>query len=111
MGNLKKAQDLALEAEKFNKEFSGHSFQGKDLRGFVSATFNGLAEPTGIEFTDEALHLSPAELSAAAMQALTQGHSKSKKAAMDRLRAVMTPMSGSSRGPEAPDNDSEDNDE
>lgn len=90
MNNLKKAQDLALEAEEFNKEFAKQSFQGKDDRGLVTATFNGMAEPTGITFTDAVLQLGADTVAAAAMQALSQGHLKAKNAAMQRLQSIMT---------------------
>ncbi len=94
MGNLKDAQKLAEEAEEFNKEFAANSFIGRDSREQVTATFNGLAEPIGIEFSDAILQLGAAQVTDATMQALTQGHAKAKKAAMERLRAVMTPFSG-----------------
>ena len=94
MGNLKDAQKLAEEAEEFNKEFAANSFVGRDNRDQVTATFNGLAEPIGIEFSDTILQLGAAQVTDATMQALTQGHAKAKKAAMERLRAVMTPFSG-----------------
>jgi DNA-binding protein YbaB len=90
MNNLKKAQDLALEAEKFNKEFAQQSFQGKDSRGLVTATFNGMAEPTGISFTDSVLQLGKETVAAATMEALAQGHLKAKNAAMQRLQSIMT---------------------
>lgn len=90
MNNLKKAQDLALEAEEFNKEFARQSFQGKDDRGLVTATFNGMAEPTGIDFTDSVLQLGKEAVAAATMQALARGHQKAKNAAIQRLQSIMT---------------------
>lgn len=59
MGNLmesmKKAQEIAKQAESVNKELANTIIIGQDPTGVVTTTFNGLGVPIGIKIPDSLL--------------------------------------------------------
>jgi DNA-binding protein YbaB len=48
MDSMKKAQEMAKNAEAINKELAVTTIMGSDPAGQVFATFNGLGQPIGI---------------------------------------------------------------
>lgn len=51
MGSMKKAQEIAKQAETVNKELSMEIVIGSDPSGGATATFNGLGQPIGTLFS------------------------------------------------------------
>lgn len=55
MESMKKAQEIAKQAEVLNKELMETYFTGQDPTGQVTAIFNGLALPISIKVSDSIL--------------------------------------------------------
>lgn len=92
MGNLmesmKKAQEIAKQAEVVNKELSETSVVGNDPSGQVFATFNGLGVPVGLKLSDAVLGQGSEAASLAATQALLDGHAKSQQVMMQKMQQL-----------------------
>jgi DNA-binding protein YbaB len=88
MESLKKAQDMAKQAEVMNKELEATFIIGKDTSGAVTATFNGMAKPISIEIEESVLALGADAVSLATTQAVLEGHAKSQAAMMSRMQEL-----------------------
>jgi len=92
MGNLmesvKKAQEIAKQAEVINKELMDTIIIGQDPSGQVSATFNGLGMPIGIKISDSILSQGSEAVSLASTQAMVDAHSKSQATMMGKMQAL-----------------------
>ena len=92
MGNLmesvKKAQEMAKQAEVINKELLDTVIVGQDPSGQVSATFNGLGMPIGIKISDSILSQGSESVSLATTQAMVDAHSKAQATMMGKMSAL-----------------------
>lgn len=90
MGNMmeamKKAQDMAKQAELMNKELESTFITGYDTSGDVVATFNGIGKPIGVKVADSILALGGDAVSLAVTQAVLDAHAKSNNAMMGRVK-------------------------
>jgi DNA-binding protein YbaB len=88
MESLKKAQDMAKQAEVMNKELEATFIIGKDTSGAVTATFNGMAKPISVDIEESVLALGADAVSLATTQAVLEGHAKSQAAMMGRMQEL-----------------------
>jgi DNA-binding protein YbaB len=88
MESLKKAQDMAKQAEIMNKELESTFIIGKDTSGAVTATFNGMAKPISVDIEESVLALGADAVSLAATQAVLEAHAKSQAAMMGRMQEL-----------------------
>eukprot|EP01041_Mallomonas_annulata_P011354 gene11354-23763_t len=92
MGNLmesmKKAQDIAKQAEVLNKELSETIVTGSDPSGMVVATYNGVAMPISIKISDGAMSLGAEGVSLACTQAMVDGFNKAQQTMMGRMQSL-----------------------
>jgi DNA-binding protein YbaB len=92
MGNLmesmKKAQEIAKQAEVLNKELMDTAVVGQDPAGQAFATFNGLGMPIGLKVSEELCAKGAEAVSLAASQAMVDGHTKSQNTMMSRMQAL-----------------------
>jgi DNA-binding protein YbaB len=92
MGNLmesmKKAQEIAKQAEQVNKELAGTLIQGEDAGGNVVASFNGLGIPVSMKIMEGAAGMSTDELSKATTEAMITGHEKAQSQMMAKMSAM-----------------------
>jgi DNA-binding protein YbaB len=92
MGNLmesmKKAQEIAKQAEVVNKELMDTAVVGNDPSGQAFATFNGLGMPIGLKVSDALVAQGAEAVSLAASQAMVDGHAKSQNAMMTKMQAL-----------------------
>lgn len=92
MGNMmeamKKAQDMAKQAETMNKELESTFITGHDASGHVEATVNGVGKPIGVKVADSVLALGGDAVSLAVTQAVLDAHDKSNKAMMSRVQSM-----------------------
>lgn len=96
MGNMmeamKKAQDMAKQAEVMNKELESTFITGYDTTGDVVATFNGIGKPIGVKVADSMLELGGDAVSLAVTQAVLDAHAKSSNAMLKRVSEMYGSM-------------------
>ena len=89
MGNMmdamKKAQDMAKQAETINKELSETVVVGQDPNGLVVAQFNGIGSPISMRIGEGFKGMSAEDLSLACSQAMTDGHKRAQATMMNRM--------------------------
>eukprot|EP00600_Ochromonadales_sp_CCMP1393_P007829 CAMPEP_0174963366 /NCGR_PEP_ID=MMETSP0004_2-20121128/5290_1 /TAXON_ID=420556 /ORGANISM="Ochromonas sp., Strain CCMP1393" /LENGTH=161 /DNA_ID=CAMNT_0016211983 /DNA_START=33 /DNA_END=518 /DNA_ORIENTATION=- len=88
MDSMKKAQEIAKQAEVVNKELSGTTVIGSDPSGEITSTFNGLGQPIGLKIPDSMLEKGGEAVSLAATQAMVDGYTKSQETMMTRMQAL-----------------------
>lgn len=88
MESMKKAQEIAKQAELLNKELAETMLTTKDASGQVSVTFNGLGVPVAIQFSDSILTQGSDAVSAASTQALREGYEKSQASMIARMQSL-----------------------
>ena len=96
MGNLmesmKKAQEIAKQAEVVNKELAETRVTGKDPSGQVEAVFNGMGVPIDLKVADGICSQGGDAVSLACTQAMLDGHAKSQAVMMQRMQQVYSGM-------------------
>ena len=90
MDSMKKAQEIAKQAEIVNKELMDTVIIGSEPSGQVQATFNGLGMPIGIKLSDSILGSGSEAASLAATQAMVDAHAKAQNAMMAKMQALYT---------------------
>ena len=89
MGNMmdamKKAQDMAKQAETINKELSETVVVGQDPNGLVVAQFNGIGSPISMRIGEGFKDMSAEDLSLACSQAMADGHKRAQATMMNRM--------------------------
>jgi DNA-binding protein YbaB len=88
MDSMKKAQEIAKQAEVVNKELMETKVVGNDPSMQVYATFNGLGIPIGMKVSDAILAQGAEAVSLACTQAMADGHTKSQAVMMQRMQAL-----------------------
>ena len=88
MDSMKKAQEIAKQAEVVNKELMETKVVGNDPSAQVYATFNGLGVPIEIKVSDALLTQGAEAVSLACTQAMADGHAKSQAAMVQRMQAL-----------------------
>ena len=88
MENMKKAQEIAKQAEVLNKELADTIIVGNDPSGQVAATFNGLGMPIGIKIADSMLSQGSEAVSLAASQAMVDAHAKSQQTMISKMQQM-----------------------
>jgi DNA-binding protein YbaB len=88
MDSMKKAQEIAKQAEVVNRELAGTMIIGKDPAGEITTTFNGLGQPIGIKISDSMLTQGSEAVSLAATQAMVDGHTKSQETMIRRMQEL-----------------------
>ena len=88
MESLKKAQEMAKQAETINKELEAQVVTGKDPSGMVTCTFNGMTKPIKLEVNDALLSQGAAAVSQATTQAMLDAHKKSQDLMIQRMQEV-----------------------
>jgi DNA-binding protein YbaB len=88
MDSMKKAQEIAKQAEVINKELMDTTIMGQDPNGNVFATFTGLGAPVGLKINDEILGQGGEAVSLACTQAMVDAHKKSQEAMMKKMSEV-----------------------
>lgn len=91
MDSMKKAQEIAKNAELVNKELMDTVIIGQDPSGQVFATFNGLGMPVGIKISDSLLSQGADAVSLASTQAMVDAHAKATQAMMSKMQALYNP--------------------
>jgi DNA-binding protein YbaB len=76
MENMKKAQEIAKQAEVVNKELMETIVMGQDPSGQVISTYNGLGMPISMKVSDSMSGKGGEALSLACSQAMVDGHRK-----------------------------------
>ena len=86
MQAMKKAQEMAKQAEVVNKELTETVVVGQDPSGMIVSTFNGLGMPISLKIA-EGFHTSKTaeELSLACSQAIVDGHRRAQGTMVDRM--------------------------
>ena len=89
MGNMmdamKKAQDMAKQAETINKELSETVVVGQDSKGLVVAQFNGIGSPISMRIGEGFKDMSSEDLSLACTEAMADGHKRAQATMMNRM--------------------------
>lgn len=88
MDSMKKAQEIAKQAEVVNKELMDTVIMGQDPSGAVFATFNGLGVPVGLKISDSIMEQGAEAVSLASTQAMVDAHKKSQNAMMEKMSAL-----------------------
>lgn len=88
MDSMKKAQEIAKQAEVVNKELMDTVIMGQDPSGAVFATFNGLGVPVGLKISDSIMEQGAEAVSLASTQAMVDAHKKSQEAMMAKMSAL-----------------------
>ena len=89
MDSMKKAQEIAKQAEVVNKELMETQVTGGDPSGQVISTFNGLGVPQNLQVSANIASSGDADaISKACTQAMLDGHSKSQEQMMKRMQAM-----------------------
>jgi DNA-binding protein YbaB len=88
MDSMKKAQEIAKQAEVVNKELQDTVIMGQDPSGSVFATFNGLGVPVGLKIADSIMDQGAEAVSLASTQAMVDAHKKSQEAMMTKMSAL-----------------------
>jgi DNA-binding protein YbaB len=88
MEQMKKAQEIAKNAEKLNNELKETFIIGQDGSGGAVATFNGLGSPVKMKVSDELLAQGAEAVSAATTEAMTDGYAKSQNEMMSKMQAL-----------------------
>ena len=93
MGNMmeamKKAQEMAKQAETVNKELMDTMVVGQDPSGMIITTFNGVGIPISMKIADGfAQGKSADELSLACSQAMIDGHKRSQQAMVAKMQKM-----------------------
>ena len=94
MDQMKRAQEIAKQAEVVNKELMEARVSGADPSGQVISTFNGLGFPIGMQVSEGILSLGSEAVSLACTQAMADGHAKSQNAMMQRMQQLYSSASG-----------------
>ena len=90
MDNIKKAQEIAKQAQELNKELMETVFSGQDPSGQVVCLFNGLGTPISIKISDSILSQGSEAVSVASSQAMLDAHMKAQQAMMTRMQSLYT---------------------
>jgi DNA-binding protein YbaB len=92
MGNLmesmKKAQEIAKQAEVVNKELGATEVSGSDASGGVISKYNGLGVPISMTVSDSIASKGAEAVSKACTEAMLDGHTKAQEAMMARMQAM-----------------------
>lgn len=88
MDSMKKAQEIAKQAEVMNKELGETMITAKDPSGQVTVTYNGLGVPVSMQVSDSILSQGAEAVSLAATQAMKEGHEKSQMNMVARMQAL-----------------------
>jgi len=88
MDSMKKAQEIAKQAEVVNKELQNTVLTGNDASGDVTSTYNGLGVPISIKINDALAAKDADTISAACTDALIAGHTKAQEQMMSRMQAM-----------------------
>lgn len=88
MESMKKAQEIAKQAEVVNKELMDTPVTGQDPSGQVVSTFNGLGVPIGLKVSDSILSQGSDAVSLACSQAMIDGHTKATTMMITRMQAL-----------------------
>ena len=88
MDSMKKAQEIAKQAEVVNKELMDTVIMGQDPAGAVFATFNGLGVPVGLKISDSIMAQGAEAVSLASTQAMVDAHKKSQETMMTKMQAL-----------------------
>lgn len=88
MDSMKKAQEIAQQAQTLNKELMETFFSGQDPTGQVTATFNGLGAPISIKVSEGILSQGAEAVSLASSQAMLDAHMKSQQAMMAKMQSL-----------------------
>jgi DNA-binding protein YbaB len=88
MDSMKKAQEIAKQAEVVNKELQKTVVTGNDASGDVTSTYNGLGVPISIKINDALAAKDADTISAACTVALISGHTKAQEQMMSRMQAM-----------------------
>merc|ERR1719231_103067 len=86
MDSMKKAQEIAKQAEVVNKELQDTVIMGNDASGKVTATFNGLGQPIGIKIDEELMGKSAEEISLASTEAMIDAYTKATNMMMSKMQ-------------------------
>lgn len=92
MESMKKAQEIAKQAESANKELSEARVTGKDPSGQVEALFNGLGVPIEMKVSDSICSQGGDAVSVACTQAVNDAYLKSRNVMMARMQQVYSGM-------------------
>lgn len=88
MESMKKAQELAKQAEVLQKELQATSVAGQDPTGQAVATFNGVGVPVSIKLSESLVAQGAEAASAAATQALIDAHAKSQNLMVSKMQGL-----------------------
>lgn len=88
MDSMKKAQEIAQNAQTLNKELMETFFTGQDPTGQVVATFNGIGAPVSIKVSDSILSQGSEAVSLASSQAMVDAHARSQQAMMAKMQGL-----------------------
>lgn len=89
MEAMKKAQEMAKQAETVNKELMDTMVVGQDPSGMIITTFNGVGIPISMKIADGfAQGKSADELSLACSQAMIDGHKRSQQAMVAKMQKM-----------------------
>ena len=89
MDSMKKAQEIAKQAEVVNKELMETQVTGGDPSGQVISTFNGLGVPVSLQVSSSLASTADAEaISKACTKAMIDGHTKSQEQMMQKMQAM-----------------------
>ena len=89
MEAMKKAQEMAKQAEVVNKELMDTIVVGQDPSGMIVATFNGIGIPISMKIAEGfAQGKSAEDLSLACSQAMIDGHRRSQATMVSRMQKM-----------------------
>lgn len=88
MESMKKAQEIAKQAEVVNKELMETTILGQDPTGQVVASFNGLGVPLQIKISDSIMSQGAGVVSQATTQAMQDAHAKAAQTMVNRMQAL-----------------------
>jgi len=88
MESMKKAQEIAKQADTLNRELAVTAIVGADPSGQVTATFNGLGAPISIKLSDAIVAQGAEVASLAASQAMLDAHTKATSMMFSKMQAM-----------------------
>jgi len=92
--NVKKAQEIAKQAEVVQRDLASTMINGSDPSGAVVATFNGIGAPVAIKISESLLAQGAEAVSIAATKAMIDAHTKSQYAMMTKMQELYGVMGG-----------------
>ncbi|RYH22287.1 hypothetical protein EON65_19505 [archaeon] len=88
METMKKAQEIAKQAEILNKELAETVISGQDPTGQAVAQFTGLGVPVGVKLSDGLIAQGAEAASVAASQAVIDVHTKVQTIMVQRMQQI-----------------------